>query len=197
MTTDEMQQKLVELLGSTGAGISVGMLQSAIDVALDDLARFRPKVSYVAVNLVPGQTQYNVPAGTYNVLEAVFPEWNELADLDMDAYDARYGVGTIGDGDLSTFHSGSLAVILAQKWEQFENRYTYDWEYDIDAGKVLVIPAPKSASMMVLKVAYARTMEEVPQSLLVPVQELALAESLRALAMTTGGGITSVPIGIG
>lgn len=193
MTADELQAKLTEALGSSGAGLSATMLQYAIDSALDDLARIKPKIGYELVTMVAGKSEYSVPEGTYNVLDVVFPE--------VSGYDGESAwfqeFANIGDGDLSTFHSHSLAVIVAQKWEQLSSRFNYDWEYDVDAGKVMIMPAPSSNSKMIMKIAYKRTLEEVPPSLLQTIETLALAESLRMLATSAGGGITSVPIGIG
>ena len=193
MTADELQAKLTEALGSSGAGMSATMLQYAIDSALDDLARIKPKIGYELVTMVAGKSEYSVPEGTYNVLDVVFPE--------VSGYDGESAwfqeFANIGDGDLSTFHSHSLAVIVAQKWEQLSSRFNYDWEYDVDAGKVMIMPAPSSNSKMIMKIAYKRTLEEVPPSLLQTIETLALAESLRMLATSAGGGITSVPIGIG
>ena len=193
MTANELQAKLTEALGSSGAGLADTMLQYAIDSALDDLARIRPKVGYEVVTMVSGKSEYSVPEGTYNVLDVVFPEVSGY-----DGYSAWFQeFANIGDGDLSTFHSHSLAVILAQKWEQLSRRFNYDWEYNMDTGKVMIMPTPSSTSKMVMKIAYKRTLEEVPPSLLQPIETLALAESLRMLATSVGGGITSVPIGIG
>ena len=193
MTASELQAKLTEALGSSGAGMSATMLQYAIDSALDDLARIRPKIGYELVTLVSGKSEYSVPEGTYNVLDVVFPE--------VSGYDGESAwfqeFANIGDGDLSTFHSHSLAVIVAQKWEQLSSRFNYDWEYNLDTGKVMIMPTPASNSKMVMKIAYKRTLEEVPPSLLQPLETLALSESLRMLAASAGGGITSVPIGIG
>jgi len=193
VTADELQAKLTEALGSSGAGMSATMLQYAIDSALDDLARIKPKIGYELVTMVAGKSEYSVPEGTYNVLDVVFPE--------VSGYDGESAwfqeFANIGDGDLSTFHSHSLAVIVAQKWEQLSSRFNYDWEYDVDAGKVMIMPAPSSNSKMIMKIAYKRTLEEVPPSLLQTIETLALAESLRMLATSAGGGITSVPIGIG
>lgn len=193
MTADELQAKLTEALGSSGVGMSATMLQYAIDSALDDLARIKPKIGYELVTMVAGKSEYSVPEGTYNVLDVVFPE--------VSGYDGESAwfqeFANIGDGDLSTFHSHSLAVIVAQKWEQLSSRFNYDWEYDVDAGKVMIMPAPSSNSKMIMKIAYKRTLEEVPPSLLQTIETLALAESLRMLATSAGGGITSVPIGIG
>ncbi len=193
MTADELQAKLTEALGSSGAGMSESMLQYAIDSALDDLARIKPKIGYELVTMVAGKSEYSVPEGTYNVLDVVFPE--------VSGYDRESAwfqeFANIGDGDLSTFHSHSLAVIVAQKWEQLSSRFNYDWEYNLDTGKVMIMPSPSSNSKMVMKIAYKRTLEEVPPSLLQPLETLALSESLRMLASSVGGGITSVPIGIG
>ena len=66
----------------------------------------------------------------------------------------------------------------------------------MDTGKVMIMPTPSSNGKMVMKIAYKRTLEEVPPSLLQPLETLALSESLRMLASSVGG-ITSVPIGIG
>ena len=193
MTADELQATLTEALGSSGAGMSATMLQYAIDSALDDLARIKPKIGYELVTMVAGKSEYSVPEGTYNVLDVVFPE--------VSGYDGESAwfqeFANIGDGDLSTFHSHSLAVIVAQKWEQLSSRFNYDWEYNLDTGKVMIMPAPSSNSKMIMKIAYKRTLEEVPPSLLQTIETLALAESLRMLATSVGGGITSVPIGIG
>ena len=193
MTADELKQKLTTLLGSSGAGMSADTLQYAIDSALDDLARLKPKIGYVVVTMVAGKDEYPVPEGTYNVLDVVFPE--------VHSYDAESAwfqeFASIGDGELSTFHSHSLAVIIAQKWEQLSSRFSFDWDFDIDNNVVTVMPVPVATSKMVMKIAYKRTLEEVPPSLLQPVEELALAESLKMLATSVGGGITSIPIGIG
>lgn len=193
MTANELQAKLTEALGSSGAGLSDTMLQYAIDSALDDLARIKPKIGYELVTMISGKSEYSVPEGTYNVLDVVFPD---IASYDGDsAWFQEFA--NIGDGDLSTFHSHSLAVIVAQKWEQLSSRFSYDWEYNLDTGKVLIMPTPSSNSKMIMKIAYKRTLEEVPPSLLQPIETLALSESLRMLATSVGGGITSVPIGIG
>lgn len=193
MTANELKARLTEALGSSGAGLSDTMLQYAIDSALDDLARIKPKIGYELVTIVAGKSEYSVPEGTYNVLDVVIPG---IASYDGDsAWFQEFA--NIGDGDLSTFHSHSLAVIVAQKWEQLSRRFNYDWEYNMDTGKVMIMPTPSSTSKMVMKIAYKRTLEEVPPSLLQPVETLALSESLRMLASSVGGGITSIPIGIG
>lgn len=185
MTAKELEDKIIALLGSSGAGVSSTMVQSAIDSALDDLARFQPKIQYVPVNLVSGVSTYPVPDDTYSVLDVAFPDpgYSNLAEFES--------------ADLSEFHSHSLVVIIAQKWEQFENSYGYDWEYDIDSMSVLVMPTPQVNSKMLVRIAKKRAITEVPDSLLKSIEDLALAETLRSLAMTVGGGITSVPIGIG
>jgi hypothetical protein len=186
MTAQELETKIIALLGSSGAGVSSTMVQSAIDSALDDLARFQPEIEYVPVNLVAGVSMYAVPADTYSVLDVAFPDasgYGSLAEFES--------------ADLSEFHSHSLVVIIAQKWEQFENSYGYDWEYDIDSMSVLVMPTPQVNSKMLVRIAKKRAITEVPDSLLKSIEDLALSETMRSLAMTVGGGITSVPIGIG
>jgi hypothetical protein len=188
MTVLDMVAKLTAMLGSTGVSIPSASLQSAIDSALDDLARLKPKVQYVPVTLIAGISEYDVPADTYNVLDVVFPD---LGTVDPDVF------GPVSLADAVDFHRHSLLVILAQKWEQFDNSFGYNWEYNIDTKKVLVMPTPHVNSLMVLRIAQKRTIEELPDSLLIVVEKLALAEALRSLAVTVGGGITSVPIGIG
>lgn len=197
---EDLIAKLQTLLGSTGAGVSGDMVQYAIDSALDDLARYKPKIGYELVNLLPGKAEYAVPAETYNVLDAIFPDGIGGVHPQMHQggnSDWHNEFAAIGDGELSTFHSHSLAVVLAQKWEQFTSRFEYDWEYDLDENRVIVLPAPQTASKMLLKVAYKRTLDEVPQKLVSPIEDLALSECLRMLATSAGGAITSVPIGIG
>lgn len=193
---EALEDKLRALLGSAGTALSSGVLQSAIDSALDDLARLRPRIDYVVVNLVPDKAEYDAPEDAYSVLDVVFPD--ALGSMDSDfALPWYQQFVSIGDGDLVSFHSHSLAVVIAQKWEQFENRFGFDWEYDLDTNCVLVMPVPKVESKMLLKVAYARDLESVPKKLMSAVEDLAYSASLDSVIASNGLGITSVPIGIG
>jgi len=186
-----LEQLLKAQLGTQGVSMSSAVLQSAIDTALDDLSRLIPLVSYAEVNLIPNQAEYAVPVTTYSVLDVVFPSYALPEGLD-----SLEGDSAIDQVEYS-FHSHSMAVIDAQKWEQFENLYGYDWEYDIDRNTIIVVPAPKMAGKMLVKLSGVRTLSGLPLKLRTVAQELALAESLRVFATTIGSGITSIPIGIG
>ena len=184
-----LEDKLKSLLGSNGTGASSAMLQSAIDTALDDLSRLKPLVKYFAVNLVPNQQEYAVPETTYNVLDVVFPSYAGASEEQL--------VSLVEEWEDYLYHSHSMALIDAQKWEQFENLFGYDWEYDIDRNVLIVMPAPQISGKMLVKLSEERTLSTLPKSMAKIVQDLALSEGLRSLATTVGGGITSVPIGIG
>lgn len=183
------------MLGSTGEGASSTMLHSAIDSALDDLARLVPKASYVVMNLVPNQSEYSVPDSTYRVLDVVFPDFGRMPS-DFECMSSDFAV-SFGMPDEYPPHSHSMWVIEAQKWEQFNNLFGYDWDYDMDSKTLTVIPAPTSSGKMALKLSVMRTVHDLPVRLEIPLRELAVAEAMRSLAATVGSGITSVPIGIG
>lgn len=181
-----LRNKLVVLLGSNGTGVTTTLLDSAIDTALDDMSRLKPKVSYVVMDMVAGQAVYTVPTGTYKVLDVVFPDPGGLADAEL-AYSL--------DGMPPMNHS--LAIIEAQMWEQFQNLYGFDWEYNADAGTVTVMPTPTTSGKMALKVSELRTLLDLPVSMSKAAESLALAAVLSDMTASVGGGITSVPIGIG
>lgn len=134
-----------------------------------------------------------MPSNTYNVLDAIFSD--PFGYTEETRWFQEFA--SIGDGELSTFHSHSLAVIIAQKWEQLSSQYSYEWEYNLDTGQVLVLPAPQVEGKMVLKIAYKRELKEMPTSLEQPLQDLALAECLQLTAVSSSDGIMSLPIGIG
>jgi len=185
-----LRNKLVVLLGSNGTGVTTTLLDSAIDTALDDMSRLKPKVSYVVMDMVAGQAVYTVPTGTYKVLDVVFPDLGGLAESEL-AYIQSYSPGATAP------MNHSLAIIEAQMWEQFQNLYGFDWEYNADAGTVTVMPTPTTSGKMALKVSVLRTLLDLPVSMSKAAESLALAAVLSDMTASVGGGITSVPIGIG
>lgn len=186
----ELANKLVLMLGSNGTGVSQTLLDSAIDTALDDVSRLKPKSSYVVMNMVAGQAVYAAPEGTYKVLDVVFPDVSALSAVGLDT--AFPYVPTD-----SPPMSHSVAVIEAQQWEQFQNLHGYDWEYDADAQTVKVMPVPTTSGKMALQVSVLRTVLDLPVSMRRALELLTVAAALDDLAGSVGGGITSVPIGIG
>lgn len=188
---DKLLAKIKNLLGSAANALNDDLIGYAIDDAVTELGRIKPKIEYVVIQTVTGVSRYALPTDVSNVLEVVFPE------LDGDGDYGFPSNATLGDGDISTFHSHSLAVITAQKWEQFMSRYGNDWEFDMDTNELLVIPTPKVNGKIAAKLSMKRDIENVPESLLWAVQDLALAESFSMASNSLGSGISSIPIGIG
>lgn len=197
ITRDEMENLIRDRLGNIASSLSSNTLQMSIDSALDDLARVRPKIVYELIEFVPNQSTYVLPDGVYNVLDVVFPSLSSQAYSDF-TNDWFTEIALSDYGDISTFHNHSLAHIVEENWENFENRFGYDWEYDIDANAIIVMPQPNGNGKMLVKTGYRRELEEVPARLMRAVQDLALSDTMNSIITGMGGGgIMSLPIGIG
>lgn len=182
----EIREEIRKRLGgpSTDA-VSDESIETAIVSALEELSRILPVIVYEQINVQAGVSEYAIDEDIVDV-------------IDLYASESYAMLPFFDNLGLNTFHSPSLLNIVEQKLEQWRYRYGRDWEWNMDTGKIMIIPEPIRSGIAICKCAKARTIDQIPAKILKPFKDLCYGETFETLANIYGSsGVTSVPIGIG
>lgn len=175
-------------------------LTIAVNMALEEVSRVAPIYVYKQLDMKAGIEEYEVDDDSIvNVTDfwMSFPQSSAEFALDLEGTLGVLGLDPEYAG-MRVFHSPSLMHILEHKWEQWHYRYGYGWEWNPDSRKILVMPAPRMTGKAVYKGTINRTLETIPAKFMKAFKDLIYAEALDVMSnVVGGGGITSVPIGIG
>jgi len=184
---DDLVKEVRNRLGSPSESIiSDGSLETAVNLAVEELSRVKPIYGYKQIVLRVGVPEYDVDEDVVNVVGF----WIGHSSLSSD-----FGLEYPG---MQVFHSPSLAHILEHKLEQWHYRYGYGWEWNPDTRKLLVMPTPNRVVKAVYKGTINRKLEDIPEQYMRAFKDLVYAESLEVMVNIRGGsGVSSVPIGIG
>lgn len=193
-------------LGSpTQETFSDDLLQTAVDLALEDVSRVAPLFLYEKIGLRTNVEEYEVKPEVVDVLDLWMPSPQSSLKFAPGIDEALGASGFHPEyAGLNLFHSPSLMHILEHKWEQWKYRHGYGWEWNPDSRKIMIIPAPQSSGTAVYKGTRARTLDTIPEKYARAFKDLVYAEALEIFAnalltksSNRGGQVTSVPIGIG
>jgi hypothetical protein len=198
---EDLMRETRERLGNPSeTALPNSSLQTAVNMALEEVSRLMPVYVYKQVDLQVGVEEYSVEEEVVNVTDfwMSFPQSSAEFALDLEGTLGVLGLDPEYAG-MRVFHSPSLMHILEHKWEQWFYRYGYGWEWNPDSRKILVMPPPRMTGKAVYKGTMNRTLETIPQKFWKAFKDLIYAESLMvtANAYSGGGGVTSIPIGIG
>ena len=197
---EDLMRETRERLGNPSeTALPNASLQTAVNMALEEVSRLMPVYVYKQVALQVGVEEYGVEEEVVNVTDfwMSFPQSSAEFALDLEGTLGALGLDPEYAG-MRVFHSPSLMHILEHKWEQWHYRYGYGWEWNPDSRKILVMPAPRMTGKAVYKGTMNRTLETIPAKFMKAFKDLIYAEALDVMSnVVGGGGITSVPIGIG
>lgn len=196
---DLMREARERLGNPSETALPIASLQTAVNMALEEVSRLMPVYVYKQVALQVGVEEYGVEEEVVNVTDfwMSFPQSSAEFALDLEGTLGVLGLDPEYAG-MRVFHSPSLMHILEHKWEQWHYRYGYGWEWNPDSRKILVMPAPRMTGKAVYKGTMNRTLETIPAKFMKAFKDLIYAEALDVMSnIVGGGGITSVPIGIG
>lgn len=197
---EDLMREARERLGNPSeTALPNASLQTAVNMALEEVSRLMPVYVYKQVALQVGVEEYGVEEEVVNVTDfwMSFPQSSAEFALDLEGTLGVLGLDPEYAG-MRVFHSPSLMHILEHKWEQWHYRYGYGWEWNPDSRKILVMPAPRMTGKAVYKGTMNRTLETIPAKFMKAFKDLIYAEAMDVMSnVVGGGGITSVPIGIG
>ena len=196
---DLMREARERLGNPSETALPNASLQTAVNMALEEVSRLMPVYVYKQVDLQVGVEEYGVEEEVVNVTDfwMSFPQSSAEFALDLEGTLGVLGLDPEYAG-MRVFHSPSLMHILEHKWEQWHYRYGYGWEWNPDSRKILVMPAPRMTGKAVYKGTMNRTLEMIPAKFMKAFKDLIYAEAMDVMSNSYGGGgITSVPIGIG
>lgn len=198
---EDLMSEARERLGNPSETVlSEAGLETAVEMALEEVSHLMPVYVYKQLILQTNVAEYDVDEGIVNVTDfwMSIPQSSIEFALDLDSTLSNAALDYEYAG-MRVFHSPSLMHILEHKWEQWFYRYGYGWEWNPDSRKILVMPAPRMTGKAVYKGTMNRTLETIPQKFWKAFKDLVYAESLMVIAnaYSGGGGVTSIPIGIG
>jgi len=165
LNKDQLITKIRSNIGSPSVSdISSDQIGSAIDSAVREYSKYRPKTVYATFDTeadVAEITLSDVIPGSavINVIECM---WNPLGTtLDSDLYRVAPEIGKVGLSGISVFHNPSVVLQLQQKMESFRQRFGGDWDYY--DGKLQLFPCPTSSGKKIGLIASCiKGLNEIP-----------------------------------
>lgn len=177
-----LEQLVTEVMDGIGnpleTEISKASVELAINKAIAEYSRYKPKVLYKLIELEKDKNVYDIP-NEENVMDVICCSRKELVSL-------------IGSNvGLSMLESPSLATIFYSKLESLDTKIGCDWEY-VD-GQIVLYRIPVDSGFFAYKAGCMHTVQTIPQKDKELIVMFSIGECLIKLARKRNKKVEKVP----
>lgn len=190
MEQSALIDRMKMLLGSPSDDeMGVSIYEFAIEDALAQLDRVKPKFDYRQLPLVSGQQAYTLEDDVHSVAGC----WITFDHGTGINFSSEFSFINDSLVPSTYWHNPSLITLLEQKFESWDRVTNHSYEYNPDGNTLFILPSPESTGLAIYRASIKRELSNIPYKYAEGFRDLCLAnamETLSAIRSRTG----SIPV---